>query len=146
MQVIGQDIARVALERRVLLLPHCLRPSEACPGKYTKSGLNCPADCPEKCVIKAFRQEAERLGYAGVCVAAGGAMALRFVKEHQPLGVIAVACPKELSMGVDAVKQMDLEGLDPTVTLICLLKDGCVDTEVDVEEVMRTLNLGDGRG
>ncbi|MBI4297333.1 MAG: DUF116 domain-containing protein [Chloroflexi bacterium] len=141
MEAVGQDLTQVAPNRRVLLLPHCLRPSETCLGKYTKEGLQCPEDCLEKCVIHRFRQEALRLGYAGVCVAAGGAMALRFVKQHQPRGIVAVACAQELALGVEGVKQMSQEGLDPAIIIIPLHKDGCIDTEVDAQEVLRTINL-----
>ena len=135
--------AEVPVEERVLLLPHCLRPSGDCPGKVTRDGLQCPPDCPHRgtCAIGRLRGEAERLGYKGVCVAPGGAMALRFVKEKKPKGILAIACHKELLEGVQAVEEIPAEK-KPVILTLPLLKDGCVDTEVDVEEALRRLRLG----
>jgi len=135
--------AEVPVEERVLLLPHCLRPSGDCPGKVTRDGLQCPPDCPHRgtCAIGRLRDEAERLGYKGVCVAPGGAMALRFVKEKKPKGILAIACHKELLEGVQAVEEIPAEK-KPVILTLPLLKDGCVDTEVDVEEALRRLRLG----
>ncbi len=138
-----ESFARVPVGERVLLLPHCLRPSEDCPGKVTRDGLQCPADCPHrgKCAIGILRDEAERLGYKGVCVAPGGAMAVRFVKEKAPKGVLAIACHKELLEGVQAVKEAPIKE-KPVILTLPLLRDGCVDTEVDVDEALRLLKLG----
>jgi hypothetical protein len=128
---------------RVLLLPHCLRPSEDCPGKVTRDGLQCPQDCTHRgeCAIGRLRDEAERLGYKGICVAPGGAMALRFVKETAPKGILAIACHKELLEGVQAVEEAPAEE-KPVILTLPLLRDGCVDTLVDVDEALRRLKLG----
>ncbi len=136
-----QPLEAVAPADRVLLLSHCLRPSQTCPAKFTKQGLECPDDCTQDCMLLRFRQEARRCGYKGVCIAAGGAMALRFVKEMRPKGIVAVACHKELEAGVDGVKSLT-EGLEelPAILVVPLSKDGCVDCEVDVEQVKVAIN------
>lgn len=138
-----EAFARIPAGERVLLLPHCLRPSEGCPGKITRDGLQCPEDCPHRgsCAIGRLRDEAERLGYKGVCVAPGGAMALRFVREKRPRGILAIACHKELLEGVRAVEEAPGDE-KPAILTLPLLRDGCVDTEVDVEEALRRLRLG----
>ncbi len=138
-----EAFAAVPVKERVLLLPHCLRPSEDCPGKITRDGLQCPGDCPHRatCAIGRLRDEAERLGYNGVCVAPGGAMALRFVKEKAPKGILAIACYKELLEGVQAVEEAPVKE-KPVILTLPLLRDGCVDTEVDVDEALRLLRLG----
>lgn len=92
-------------------------------------------DCP----IRILRAEAERLGYKGVCVAPGGALAVRFVQEKKPRLVVAVACQKELLEGKEAVGKM--EGA-PAVAALPLLRDGCVDTEVDLSAALRLLREG----
>lgn len=125
---------------RVLLLPHCLRPSAGCPGRPTREGFQCPPDCPvEGCAIKVLRAEAERLGYKGVCVAPGGALALRYVEEKKPRLVVAVACQKELWEGEEAVRRL---GQVPLVLSLPLLRDGCVDTVVDLTAAVRLLHQG----
>jgi hypothetical protein len=137
-----EEFAKVEPAERILLLPHCLRPSQTCPGKPSKTGLVCPEDCREACVIRVLREEALRQGYGGVCVAAGGKMALRFVKQNGAKAILAVACDEELKMGVEAVEKLDKYRLSrPHFIVVPLLKDGCVDTEVDVDEVMAALSL-----
>lgn len=137
-----ERFAQVPVGERVLLLPHCLRPSGDCPGKTTREGLQCPEDCPHRkgCAIGRLRDEAERLGYKGVCVAPGGALALRFVKESNPAAILAVACYKELVEGTQALA--DVPNDKPVVLSLPLLRDGCVDTEVDLEQALRFLRLG----
>ncbi len=130
---------------RVLLLSHCLRPSESCPGKYTKQGLICPDSCEETCVVGRLTRTALSLGYKGVCTAAGGRMAIRFVAENQPRGIVAVACFKELEEGVEAVQAMANEGQEvPAILVVPLSKDGCIDTEVNEEEAMSAIQAGCG--
>jgi len=137
-----EAFAAVPPEARVLLLPHCLRPSEGCPGKMTREGLQCPPDCPrlDSCPIGVLRKEAQRQGYKGVCVAPGGALAIRFVRETEPKAILAVACHKELLEGKEAVEE--LPAPHPLVLPLPLLRDGCVDTEVNVDEALRLLRLG----
>ena len=99
---VEEELSRVDTSERVFLLSHCLRPSQTCPSKFDKKGLACPEDCSQDCVIRRLKEIAFRLGYKGVCIAAGGAMALRFIKEYNPRGIVAVACDKELAEGVGA--------------------------------------------
>ena len=137
-----EAFARTEPGERILLLPQCLRPSKNCPGRFGKEGLVCPEDCTETCVVPAFRREATRLGYRGMCIAAGGKMALRFVTETHPKGIVAVACPEELTMGVAAVEgASEYHNGTPAIVIIPLIKDGCVDTEVDPDLVIRAIGL-----
>ena len=128
--------------KRILLLSHCIRPSQKCTAKMSKDGLMCRDDCPTKCILGRLRKLAEKMGYRGVCIAPGGSMALKFIKKTQPEGIIAIACMKELAEGIDAVKEIK-ENNDggPVIIAVPLLKDGCVDTEVDEEEAIRIVSL-----
>ena len=45
------EVDNVPFARRVLLLPHCLRPSQDCPGKMTKQGLDCSGCARVDCAI-----------------------------------------------------------------------------------------------
>jgi hypothetical protein len=137
------ELSAIAPSERVLLLSHCLRPSQTCPAKFNKEGLQCLADCQLDCAILHVRKAAIELGYKGVCIAAGGAQALRFVKERKPRGIIAVACDKELEEGVQSVAKLADQLVEtPTIIVVPLLKDGCVDTEVDEAAVLRAIRLG----
>lgn len=140
---IEERLSRIAPSERVLLLSHCQRPSQTCPGKFNKKGLVCPEDCNENCAIKRFKETALQAGYKGVCIAAGGAMAIRFVEENNPSGIVAVACDKELAEGVEGVRELAKDEQDmPPILTIPLLTNGCVDTTVDEEQVMKAIVLG----
>jgi hypothetical protein len=130
---VTDGVANVPFAQRVLLLPYCLRPSQDCPGKMTKQGLDCTGCTLVECAIYQLRTAAIEAGYGGICVAPGGRLAVRFLAERQPAGVVAIACHKELEEGLEAVDQMTWANGRPAVATVPLLRDGCVDTEVDVE-------------
>lgn len=129
--------------QRILLLPHCLRPSQTCPGKYSKRGLECLEDCTEDCTIGRLRRTALSLGYKGVCIAPGGRLAVKYVKEKSPKAIVAVACQKELEEGIHGVRELsENDKLAPLMVIIPLVKDGCVDTEVDEKQALKMITLG----
>jgi geranylgeranyl diphosphate synthase type II len=137
------EIASVPFSRRVLLLPHCLRPSQDCPGKMTRQGLDCTGCSLTGCTIYKLRTVAAEAGYSDVCVAPGGRLAVRFLAERQPAGVIAIACNKELEEGLEAIARMEWDDGRPAVFTFPLSQDGCVDTKVDVEAA-REIILSNG--
>lgn len=140
-----EALLTTAPAQRILLLPHCLRPSQSCPGKQSKKGLVCPEDCREDCAVGRLKRAALELGYKGVCIAAGGSQALRYVAEQQPEGLVAVACDKELAEGVSAVREWARPGdALRAIVIIPLSRDGCVDTEVDEARVLEVLRAGKG--
>jgi hypothetical protein len=126
-------------EQRMLLLPHCLRPSQGCPGKMTAQGVVCDDCTRTECQIYPIREAAKEAGYLDVCVAPGGRLAVKRVAEIKPGLIVAVACDKELEEGVAAVKALDLDRVAPPIVQIPLLQDGCVDTLVDVDAVIALL-------
>lgn len=139
-----EELAKIKPEDRVLLLPHCLRHSETCTAKTTSSGVICNDECKNKCSIGRLRILAERLGYKGVCIAPGGSMALGYIKATLPKAIVAVACDKELEEGIEAVEEisskLDID-YNPVLVTVPLIKDGCVDTEVDEKEAMRVIKI-----
>ena len=59
---------------------------------------------------------------------------------------MAVACAKELAEGIEAVRGVSgQDGDGPAIVIVPLLKEGCHDTEVDVEQGLKTLGLGIGK-
>ena len=134
------DIRDFSPAQRMLLLPHCLRPSQGCPGKMTPQGLICDGCTRTDCKILPIREAALRAGYLDVCIAPGGRLAVKRVAELRPGAIIAVACDQELAEGVEAVNSLGWEDLAPPVIQIPLLRDGCVNTDVDVESVIAMLN------
>lgn len=139
-----ERLKAISPSNRILLISHCLRSSEKCTARMTKTGLMCRDDCPDRCTVGRLRRLAEKLGYKGVCIAPGGSMALKFIKRNKPEGIVAIACMKELEEGVCAVREFlevgSKEG-SPIIVPVPLLIDGCVDTEVDEEEAKRIISL-----
>jgi hypothetical protein len=129
--------------QRVLLLPHCLRRVESCRATYDAHGLQ-SARCREDCAVNRLTAKAAELGYGGICVAPGGRLAVSFIREVKPRAVVAVACAKELMEGVQGVQAMagESEADVPAIVVVPLLKDGCVNTEVDVLKAIELISAG----
>lgn len=138
-----EQLRQTPVSERVLLLPHCLRRAESCKATYDAHGLQC-ARCRDDCAVNLLTARAAELGYKGICVAPGGRLAVTFIQETKPRAVLAVACAKELVDGVEGVqKQAEAAGMNaPSIVVVPLLKDGCVNTEVDVPKALELLGEG----
>ncbi|MFY8059810.1 MAG: DUF116 domain-containing protein, partial [Planctomycetaceae bacterium] len=68
-----QQFLAIPFNRRMLLLPHCLKHAEGCPAEYTQFGLDCER-CGA-CSIADYKVRAEQLGYK-VLVAEGSPVVL----------------------------------------------------------------------
>ncbi len=141
MDDIFEQLKRIRVDQRVLLLPHCLRQSSTCKAKYDKQGLQC-SHCNPDCAVNVLTANAARSGYKGICVAPGGRLAVNFVRENKPQAVVAVACAKELDEGIQGIMRQSEGKTPPVIVVIPLSKDGCVDTEVDIEKAVEIINLG----
>lgn len=90
----------IPFERRMLLLPHCLKHAEGCPAEYSQVGLEC-----EKCgacSIADYKVRAEQLGYK-VLVAEGSPIVLRIIVEGYVDGILGVACLNVLEKAIDKI-------------------------------------------
>ena len=138
------SLKEIAPQNRVLLLPHCLRLSQRCTARYDREeGLLCK-NCTQDCPINQLKTAAKERGFGSVCIAPGGSMAVRYLETHRPRGIVAVACGRELEMGVRAVASLSDNGNNPTEMVlytIPLCQDGCVDTRVDLGAVLEVINL-----
>jgi hypothetical protein len=140
-----EDLAEIPVSERILLLPHCLRRSDRCQARHDRErGLLCQ-DCDETCAIHVLRTAALEQGYGGVCIAPGGSLAARFVKDQQPGGLVGIACDKEINLGLEALREMLTNGdlpIAPVSIFIPLSRDGCVDTEVDQAQALQAISAG----
>lgn len=122
--------------KRVLFLPHCLRRASTCEGEYADSGFNC-VYCNKNCPIYRLKTFAEVLGYR-VIIAPGISVIKKFLEKSRPEGVVAVACYEELVSGISLLRQKRPEAATQVVSLS---KEGCSNTEVDVEKVKGILGI-----
>lgn len=83
-------------KKLLLLLPHCIQAS-ACPARLIYSLENCKnCGC---CQIGAMRELAMKHGFR-LAIATGGTIARRIVVECRPERIIAVACERDLTSGI----------------------------------------------
>ncbi len=87
-------------ERRMLLLPHCLKHAEGCPAEYTEFGLDCER-CGA-CSIADYKVKAEQLGYK-VLVAEGSPIVLKIIVGGYVDAILGVACLNVLEKAIDKV-------------------------------------------
>ncbi len=127
------QLQSVPPERRLFLLPHCLKHAEGCPAEYDEFGMNCK-ECGA-CSIADFRGLAEEMGYR-VLVAEGSPVVMKIIVGGYVDAVIGVACLNVLEKAIDKVL---LAGI-PCMA-VPLLSSDCRNTKVDepwVDQMIRT--------
>ena len=87
---------KVKPEKILLLLPHCIQ-FGACPRRLLFSLDNC-AHCG-KCQVGKLLDLSKRHGFQ-IAIATGGTVARRIVVECRPSYIVAVACERDLSSGI----------------------------------------------
>ena len=126
-------VAAVPFERRLLLLPKCLRAHGRCAGTLDEFGLIC-GDCGQ-CPIYNLKTEAERLGYV-VLVAEGSAVVMSLINSRKIEAVVGVSCLPALEAIYPLMEAAAVPGI-----AIPLLYNGCVDTTVDLDWVWDAIQL-----
>src|SRR5215213_4325372 len=128
-----EQLATIPYERRLLLMPKCLRVEAHCPAPFDEFGLLCKK-CG-LCSIQDLQDEAERLGYA-VLVAEGSAIVMAIIETGKIDAIVGVSC---LSVLERAFPQMEAAAI-PGIA-IPLLQDDCIDTNVDTDAVWDVIHL-----
>jgi hypothetical protein len=128
-----ESYASTPYKERILLLPQCLRAKD-CPAELGKYGYECQG-CG-RCAIKTIRQTAEKLGYKGTFILPGGSLAQKILLELKPKASLGVACSKELVLGSFLCEKMGVVGQG-----VELLKDGCINTLVDLKTLNAALKV-----
>lgn len=124
-------------DRILLLMPHCLQFND-CAIKITSDAYKCQA-CG-KCRIKDLVVLAKKYG-VHLSVATGGTLARRRVAEARPQAIIAVACERDLTSGIQDAYPLPVIGI---------LNDRpygpCFNTSVDISKVAEALEFLAGGG
>jgi len=128
-----EALASVPYERRLLLMPKCLRVEDKCPAPFDEFGLLCK-QCG-LCTIQDLQSEAERLGYA-VLVAEGSALVMAIIQTGKIDAIIGVSCLSVLEKAFPYMEAAAIPGV-----AIPLLQDDCKDTGIDVEWVWDFIHL-----
>ena len=118
-----ETLAAVPFERRLLMIPKCLRVEAKCPAPFDEFGLLCKS-CG-LCSIQDLEYEAEKLGYAAL-VAEGSAIVMSLIQTGKIDAIVGVACIPVLERAFPYMEAAAVPGV-----AIPLLQDDCIDTAVD---------------
>ncbi|HUE87224.1 MAG TPA: polyprenyl synthetase family protein [Vicinamibacterales bacterium] len=132
-EVWREQLATVPFDRRLLLLPKCLRVEDKCPAPFDEFGLLCK-QCG-LCTIQDLQEEAERLGYP-VLVAEGSAIVMSLIQTGKIDAIVGVSCLSVLERAFPYMESAAVPGV-----AIPLLQDDCKDTTVDIEWIWDVLHL-----
>ena len=127
------QLAAIPFERRLLLLPKCLRIESKCPAPFDEFGLLCK-QCG-LCSIQDLQAEAEKLGYAFL-VSEGSAVVMALLETGKIDAVVGVSCLSVLERAFPFVEAAAM----PSVA-IPLLQDDCIDTTVDLDWVWDMIHI-----
>jgi hypothetical protein len=123
-------------DRLLLLLPHCLQ-SFDCPHKVTSEVRNCQR-CGG-CEIADLIAMCDRYGIK-VSIATGGTLARRGIVETRPKAIVAVACERDLTSGIQDSYPI------PVIGVLNERPHGpCRDTRVDLADVETAISFFVGR-
>jgi uncharacterized protein len=119
---------QVKPEEKIVVLPHCLRSTE-CEAKLESSGLICN-NC-NRCVIGVIKNKADEKGIQ-VFIIPGSTFLKKIIEKNNFKAVLGVACYQDLNLSMMKLSKFSCQGVP-------LLKDGCINTKVDVKAVFEKL-------
>lgn len=130
-QIIHHRHIKVPADRLLVVTPHCLQLA-SCPHKITRDPM---ANCQRcgGCDIGSLVKMAEEIGFH-FFVVTGGTLARQTVKNIRPKAVLAIACERDLTSGIQDVYPL------PAVGVLNIRPNGpCYNTHVDIEQVRQEI-------
>jgi len=125
-QLINPEKMNLAPEDIMVLLPHCIQNSE-CSFRVTTDLNNCKR-CG-RCQVQDLIEVAEKYG-VHLAIATGGTLARKIIKDIRPKAIIAVACERDLSSGIQDIYPM------PVIGVVNLRPHGpCINTGVEIDKI-----------
>ncbi len=119
-------------EQILLLVPHCLQ-NNKCPHKITVEISNCRrcGACPIGEILNISDKYQIKVG-----VATGGTLARKYIKDHRPKAVVAVACERDLTSGIQDSSPLPVLGVTNERP-----NGPCHNTCVDLEKLCESLEF-----
>jgi len=124
-------VGATPFNRRIFLLPQCLRNVKLCQAQQDELGLLC-SECGN-CSISGFLREAENLGYVAL-VTEGTTITTRLIESGKVDAVIGVGCMEVLQKMFAAVSKYSIPSIG-----IPLITCGCVDTTADADWIKQEI-------
>lgn len=128
--VLSKDRGVIKPEDVLILAPHCLQNSE-CTHRITINIKNC-LRCG-RCNVADLLGLAEEYGVK-LAVVTGGTLARKVVVENRPRAIVAIACERDLTSGIQDIYPL------PTLGVLNIRPEGpCFNTKVDLQQVRKNL-------
>lgn len=128
--LIRQKQIHVLPEKLLILTPHCIQ-NESCPHKITRDIANC-RNCGG-CQVGDLLNIAKNYG-VHVAVVTGGTLARKMIKTLRPHAVLAIACERDLTSGIQDVFPL------PVIGVLNERPFGpCCNTRVDITQVEKVV-------
>lgn len=125
-QIIRQRRIQVEPDRLLVITPHCLQ-EESCPHKITRNPKNCKK-CG-RCQVGELLTLSEKYGFH-FAVVTGGTLSRQLIKSMRPQAVLAIACERDLTSGIQDIYPL------PVIGVLNERPCGpCNNTKVDVRRV-----------
>lgn len=118
-------VSGVPYEKRMLLIPQCLKNSDKCQAQIDEYGLLCES-CGA-CDIDRITRQAEEMGIMCM-VAEGSAIVEELVKSGSIDAIIGVSCFEALEKAFDHMNRNAIPSL-----ALPLFNEGCKNTETDID-------------
>ncbi|MGO1041505.1 DUF116 domain-containing protein [Clostridioides difficile] len=120
----------------IILIPHCIQ-ENSCKLKVTNDIDNCKK-CG-KCDIGELA-ELNKSVKVKVFVATGGTLARKIIIDNKPKAVIAVACERDLTSGIQDIKKI------PVLGVFNKRPNGpCINTNVDIVDIKKAISFLTGK-
>lgn len=131
--LVRQKLIRVKPGKLLILTPHCIQ-KDTCPHKITRDVKNCK-HCGQ-CQVQELVDISEKYG-AHLAIVTGGTLARNVLKNLRPQAVLAIACERDLTSGIQDVFPL------PVIGILNERPFGpCCNTRVNlfrVEEIVREM-------
>ena len=124
----------VDFKDRFIFIPHCMRNTAVCKAKDEGFFYSC-AKC-NGCKIGQIVTFAQSLGYEKIYIMKGGRAIQQIIENQKPKAIIGIACYFEGKLGIKLADKYSLP-----VQFIPLSKDGCANTDVDLDEAKKIIGL-----
>lgn len=131
-EMVAVQAGRYTPQQVLVLLPHCLQ-SSRCPRRLTYDINNCKR-CGE-CPVTGLLALSEAYG-VHIAIATGGTIARRIVVQKRPRLIVAVACERDLSSGIQDTYPIPVYGV-----LNDRPNGPCLDTQVALPHLEQALRF-----
>ncbi len=121
-----------ASKNRIIIGGQCSRHLD-CPASSTREGIKC-VSCG-RCSFSKIKNKAEKKGYK-LYIMTGSSFIKYIIKEGNVDGILAVICNYEVNKGMRAIRKYNIP-----VYAVPLTKDGCYNTEFDVDKVIEAMDI-----